>query len=77
MEKPTVSEQEIKDVLSQNPQLSLQSFETLKGEISPVTKVIMSRQATVNIGKIYILNLHRKYFFSIILIRNYWARRTW
>ena len=77
MEKPTVSEQEIKDVLSQNPQLSLQSFETLKGEISPVTKEIMSRQATVNIGKIYILNLHPKYFFSIILIRNYWARRTW
>ena len=77
MEKPTVSEQEIKDVLSKNPQLSLQSFETLKGEISPVTKEIMSRQATVNIGKIYILNLHRKYFFSIILIRNYWARRTW
>jgi hypothetical protein len=52
MEKHNISEQEIKDVLSAQPQLSFQSFETLKTEITPVTKEIMSRQATINIGKI-------------------------
>ena len=50
MEKP-ISEQEIKETLAMNPKLALQSFETLKGEITPVTKEIMSRQATINIGR--------------------------
>jgi hypothetical protein len=77
MEKPTVSEQEIKEVLAQNPQLSLQSFETLKGEITPVTKEIMSRQATVNIGKFYILIFIANILPSQNLIRDYWARCTW
>jgi hypothetical protein len=51
MDKQTISEAEIKEILSAQPQLSTQSFETLKGEISPVTLELMSRQATINIGK--------------------------
>ncbi len=50
MEKYTLSEQELKDVLNESPQLATQSFETLKTEITPVTHELMSRQATVNIG---------------------------
>ena len=50
MEKHNISEQDIRDTLCAQPQLALQSFETLKGEITPVTKEIMSRQATINIG---------------------------
>ena len=56
MEKHNISEQEIRDTLSAQPQLALQSFETLKGEITPVTKEIMSRQATINIGKNILFN---------------------
>lgn len=51
MEKQTLSDQEIKDILNAQPHLSPQSFETLKTEITPVTKELMSRQATINIGK--------------------------
>jgi hypothetical protein len=51
MDKQTISEAEIKEILCAQPQLSTQSFETLKGEISPVTLELMSRQATINIGK--------------------------
>jgi hypothetical protein len=50
MEKNIPSEAEISDVLSKQPHLSWQSFETLKGEITPTTFEIMSRQATINIG---------------------------
>ena len=46
------NEEEIKEILSKQPNLSHQSFETLKGEISPLTFEIMSRQATMNIGTI-------------------------
>ena len=61
MEKHNISEQEIRDTLSAQPQLALQSFETLKGEITPVTKEIMSRQATINIGKnIYLMNRNNR-----------------
>jgi hypothetical protein len=52
MEKNIPSEAEISDVLSKQPHLSWQSFETLKDEITPTTFEIMSRQATINIGKI-------------------------
>ena len=47
-------EKECKEILNNQKQLSLQSFETLKNisEISPLTKEIMSRQATINIGTI-------------------------
>lgn len=50
MEKYTLSDQELKDVLMANPNLAMQSFETLKGEVTPVTPELMSRQATINIG---------------------------
>jgi hypothetical protein len=53
--KNLISQEEAKEVLSKQPQLSEQSFETLKGEITPLTFEIMSRQATINIGK-YLLN---------------------
>ena len=46
------NEEEVKEILSKQPNLSHQSFETLKGEISPLTFEIMSRQATMNIGTI-------------------------
>ena len=47
-------EKECKDILNSQKQLSLQSFSTLKNltEISPLTKEIMSRQPTINIGTI-------------------------
>ena len=48
--KDLVSEDEIKEVLSKQPHLSEQSFDTLKSEITPLTFEIMSRQATINIG---------------------------
>ena len=44
--------QQLDDILSKQPQLAKQSFDTLKGEFSPLTKEIMSRQATINIGTI-------------------------
>lgn len=44
--------EECKEILSKQPNLSMQSFDTLKGEISPLTFEIMSRQATMNIGTI-------------------------
>jgi translation initiation factor 2 subunit 3 len=50
MEKYSVSESEINEVLTKQPKLSWQSFETLKTDISPITPEIMSRQATINIG---------------------------
>ena len=45
-------EKECKEILNSQKQLSLQSFTTLNNisEISPLTKEIMSRQATINIG---------------------------
>ena len=46
------TKEEIKELLEKSPNLSLQSFDTLKGEISPLTFEIMSRQATINVGKI-------------------------
>lgn len=51
MEKNSVTDEEIHEVLSKQPHLAMQSFATLKTEISPLTFEIMSRQATVNIGK--------------------------
>jgi hypothetical protein len=51
MEKTTISQEEIKEILQKQPHLSMQSFDTLKGEITPLTFEIMSRQATINIGK--------------------------
>ena len=47
-------EKECKEILNSQKQLSLQSFTTLKNlsEISPLTKEIMSRQPTINIGTI-------------------------
>lgn len=53
MEKSQISEEEIKNILSQQPHLALQSFETLKSDkLSPLTFEIMSRQSTLNIGTI-------------------------
>ncbi len=50
MEQIIPSETEISETLSKQPQLSWQSFETLKSQITPTTFEIMSRQATINIG---------------------------
>lgn len=49
---PTISEEVQAEILSKNPKLMTQSFETLKGDINPLTPEIMSRQATINIGTI-------------------------
>ena len=48
------NEEEIKKILSKQPNLSHQTFKTLEdlSKISPLTKEIMSRQATMNIGTI-------------------------
>ena len=46
------TQEEIKQCLSEQPKLSTQSFETLNGNITPLTFEIMSRQATMNIGTI-------------------------
>jgi len=48
------TEEEIKKILSEQPKLSLQSFETIKdpSKITPYIKEIISRQATINIGTI-------------------------
>lgn len=51
MEKINITEEEIKDLLSKQPNLAMQTFETLNGEITPLTFEIMSRQATINVGK--------------------------
>ena len=51
MDKINISEEEIKEILGKQPMLSMQSFDTLKTEISPLTYEIMSRQATINVGK--------------------------
>jgi hypothetical protein len=53
MDKNLIGQEEIKDILSKQPHLSEQSFETLKGEITPLTFEIMSRQATINIGMLF------------------------
>ena len=45
------SEEELIKILKENPKLSLQSFKTLNEEISPLTYEIISRQATINVGK--------------------------
>ena len=47
-------EKECNEILNSQKQLSLQSFSTLKNltELSPLTKEIMSRQPTINIGTI-------------------------
>ena len=50
MENIEISEEEKNLVLGANPKLAMQSFETLKGEMSPLTFETMSRQATTNIG---------------------------
>lgn len=50
MEKPNITEQEIKEILDKQPLLSSQSFETLNTDINPLTFEIMSRQATINVG---------------------------
>ena len=52
MDKETYTPEEIKELLERSPKLSLQSFDTLKTEITPLTFEIMSRQATINVGKI-------------------------
>ena len=48
------NEEEVKKILSRQKQLSLQSFKTLENldKITPLTKEIISRQATINIGTI-------------------------
>jgi hypothetical protein len=51
MDKVNITDEEIKELLEKQPNLSLQSFETLKTEITPLTFEIMSRQATINVGK--------------------------
>jgi hypothetical protein len=53
MDKNLISDKEINDVLSENPDLAWQSFDTLKQDISPTTFEIMSRQATINVGMIF------------------------
>ena len=49
-----IDEKECREILSTQKHLSIQSFNTLKNitEISPTTKEIMSRQATINIAVI-------------------------
>jgi len=51
MDKVNITEEEIKELLEKQPSLSMQSFDTLKTEITPLTFEIMSRQATINVGK--------------------------
>jgi translation initiation factor 2 subunit 3 len=47
------TEEECKEILSHQPKLTMQSFETLNSpDLSPLIKEIMSRQATMNIGTI-------------------------
>ena len=46
------TQEEIKQILSKQPNLSNQSFDTLNTDITPLTFEIMSRQATMNIGTI-------------------------
>lgn len=46
------NEFDIDKIMSDHPYLAKQSFSTLKTEISPLTREIMSRQATMNIGTI-------------------------
>jgi len=52
MDKINITEEEIKELLGKQPYLAIQSFETLNNEITPLTFEIMSRQATINVGKI-------------------------
>jgi hypothetical protein len=51
MYKNNISEEELQKILSEQPHLSKQSFDALKTDITPLTFEIMSRQATINIGK--------------------------
>ena len=46
------TQEEINEILSKQPNLSHQSFDTLTTDITPLTFEIMSRQATMNIGTI-------------------------
>lgn len=41
---------DIKTILNKQPHLSSQSYDSLNGDITPLTFEIMSRQATINIG---------------------------
>jgi hypothetical protein len=66
MDKNLVNTEEIKDILSKQPQLSEQSFEVLKGEITPLTFEIMSRQATINIG---IMVLNKVQLVMLLMVR--------
>jgi hypothetical protein len=52
MDKINLSEEEIRELLGKQNHLAMQSFETLNGEITPLTFEIMSRQATINVGKL-------------------------
>ena len=53
MEDILPNESECKEILEKQPNLSLQKFSTIdSGEVNPLTKEIMSRQATMNIGTI-------------------------
>lgn len=54
LESKTELEIEINNIFTEQPHLAIQSFETLKGDINPLTFEIMSRQATINIGNIFV-----------------------
>jgi len=54
MDKINITEEEIKELLGKQSSLAIQSFETLNGEITPLTFEIMSRQATINVGKYFL-----------------------
>lgn len=47
-----ISEQEYEDKVNRNTNLLKQTFSLLKGEITPLTPEVMSRQATINVGTI-------------------------
>ena len=44
------SQEEINEIMTKQPHLCMQSFETLKTNITADTFELMSRQATMNIG---------------------------
>ena len=83
MDKINITEEEIKELLGKQTNLAMQSFETLNGEITPLTFEIMSRQATINVGKEKFMlkyfyqnnNLNKIKLFK--LIRYYRSRRSW
>lgn len=77
------SQEELNKILGKQPNLSLQSYDTLKTDISPSTFEIMSRQATMNIGIKYknIKNLITTKNHKKILYINYhrynWSCGSW